>query len=141
MEEPQIQPAISLQNFRVIRAEFSNDISRVLESGKKLNIDVKFNLGFNNADKKKYLVKFFTTIESEDQVLKIYTESIAYFESNQEIDDKLKKSHLLLINSPAIAFPLVRSFIITLTGNTGINPIYLPSFNFTGTKIEPKDTE
>ena len=55
----------------------------------------------------------------------------AVFGTSEPIDEDFKESDFVKINSPAIAFPYLRSFISTLTLNAGLPPLILPAYNFT----------
>ena len=55
---------------------------------------------------------------------------MSVFSTSSPIDGEFKKSPFTLINAPAIAFPFVRSFVATITLNSGFNPAILPSINF-----------
>ena len=67
----------------------------------------------------------------ENEIFDLKIEFVAIFGTSEAIDDSFKKSTFVKINSPAIAFPYLRSFISTLTLNAGLPPLILPAYNFT----------
>ena len=60
----------------------------------------------------------------------------AVFGTSETIDEDFKESDFVKINSPAIAFPFLRSFISNLTLNAGLSPFILPAYNFAKIKEE-----
>ncbi len=77
----------------------------------QLNLNISLDEG---GDKKKPLVVVDSTAEFrfEDDVL-----------SNGELSD------YFLLNAPAIVFPYIRAYISTITIQSGLKPILLPTFN------------
>lgn len=57
---------------------------------------------------------------------------------DEPIDDKMKKA-LLLNNTSAILFPLLRSTIAAVTANTNMPPLILPVLNFSGNMPEEQE--
>jgi len=55
---------------------------------------------------------------------------VTIFSTEETIDEEFKTSELVRVNSLAIAFPFVRSFISTFSINAGIPPFILPAYNF-----------
>lgn len=53
-----------------------------------------------------------------------------FFETDDIITDEFKNSTFPVINAPAIAFPYLRSFLSTITMQSGYPPVMLPSINF-----------
>lgn len=53
----------------------------------------------------------------------------AIFEFDDEVKDKESISSYFLVNAPAIAFPYVRSYIASLTVQSGKQALLLPTFN------------
>ncbi|MBP9122004.1 MAG: protein-export chaperone SecB [Ignavibacteriaceae bacterium] len=114
----------------------------VLTAGEELQKDVtseisvrlQYEIGPNPTDKRVYQVVFTINVVDEKTKFDLEVQSVAYFECNNDIDDAFMNSGFIKVNSPAIAFPFVRSFINTLTTNAGFNPVILPAFNFTRSK-------
>ncbi|GAB1350126.1 hypothetical protein MASR1M107_23410 [Ignavibacteriales bacterium] len=100
----------------------------------EISVRLQYEIGPIPSDKRVYQVMFTIKVEDEKTKLNLEVESVAYFESNNDIDDTFMNSGFIKVNSPAIAFPFVRSFINTLTTNAGFNPVILPAFNFTRSK-------
>jgi preprotein translocase subunit SecB len=130
IETPDIQNAIRLVKFYVSSTEckinnHDEDIS------KEISIQLNVSTGFRKDDDRNYVVTFkldITSKEGNDLDIKIIASAL--FETESPMTDEFRKSHFVKSNSPAIAFPFLRSFINTLTTNSGISPILLPSFNF-----------
>jgi preprotein translocase subunit SecB len=57
-------------------------------------------------------------------------EFVAWFKSNEEVNEEFVQSPFARINIPAIAFPFLRSSISHLLLNAGYKPAFLPSINF-----------
>ena len=131
MKKPQVQNAISLESFRILKSDFNvtEDIDgSILEN---LKIEFKFATGFSHEQSKRFVVKFIISIQhNDDSAFKLNVESQTTFTTQKDITEEFKSSGFANINAPAIAFPFLRSFIQTLCVNAGIPPIILPSFNF-----------
>ena len=110
-----------------INFEYKKDITEEDQLDTSVNIRKEpiFKEGIDN----EYVIFFNGSFENEIFDLKI--EFIAIFGTSEAIDDNFKKSTFAKINSPAIAFPYLRSFISTLTLNAGLPPLILPAYNFT----------
>ena len=77
---------------------------------------------------KEYMVMF--RGEFENSLFDLSLEFVAVFGTEEAIDEEFKSSELVRVNSLAIAFPFMRSFISTLTINSGIPSFILPAYNF-----------
>lgn len=85
---------------------------------------------FVNFDKegKEYRVMF--DGKFENSLFNLNLQFVAVFGTEEAIDEEFKTSELVKINSLAIAFPFMRSFISTFTINSGIPSFILPAYNF-----------
>ena len=110
-----------------INFEYKKDITEEDQLDTSVNIRKEpiFKEGIDN----EYVIFFNGSFENEIFDLKIGF--VAIFGTSEAIDDSFKKSTFVKINSPAIAFPYLRSFISTLTLNAGLPPLILPAYNFT----------
>jgi preprotein translocase subunit SecB len=130
-DRPTVQNKIKFVKFFVkslkykIENENENDISEDLE------ISLKVSSVFDDENDKNYLVNFKLEIKSKDEDLVIKVNAFGLFSTLDAITDEFKLSSFVKVSSPAIAFPFLRSYINTITTNSGISPIILPSFNFT----------
>lgn len=93
-----------------------------------------FNFNFKefylDENQNEFEIHFDLVIKSKDNLfLKLIYISI--FKTENEIDEEFKNSSFPKINAPAIAFPFLRSFIATITINSGYKSIILPTINFT----------
>ncbi|WP_423914184.1 protein-export chaperone SecB [Capnocytophaga gingivalis] len=66
----------------------------------------------------------------ENSLFNLNLQFVAVFGTEEAIDEEFKTSELVKINSLAIAFPFMRSFISTFTINSGIPSFILPAYNF-----------
>lgn len=99
----------------------------------KSNLEVSMNITHKIDPKKSefFYSEFEVKVYSEDKSLDLHLFAVAFFQSTQALSEDFNDSPFLKISVPAIVFPYIRSFISTLTVNSGINPIVLPIFNFT----------
>lgn len=102
-------------------------------SATKSHIDTDIEIGvainFDDDINTEYAVAFECTLSNELWDLK--TVFVAVFKTSDSIDAEFIESDFVKVNSPAIAFPYLRSFITTLTTNSGVHPFILPAYNFT----------
>ena len=124
----EVQNKIHLERTFVksITFEFKKEIQEV-----ELNtsLEIKTNFLFNDERDKGYIILFAGNFENELFTLNIVFGAV--FGTSEPIDEDFKESDFVKINSPAIAFPYLRSFISTLTLNAGLPPLILPAYNFT----------
>jgi preprotein translocase subunit SecB len=123
------------KSFKVLKSliEFKDEEHVAQEINIKINpsgiIDRKQNL---------FKLRLDVIILDENENLMIEISSISTF-SFQKASKNLNS--LFFLNSPAIVFPYIRSYISTLTMLSGINPIHLPTLNLTKlAKILEKNT-
>lgn len=133
--KPKIQNAIRLTKFFVNSLEFHTKKMNT-EEDVELHIDLKVSTGFIKNEDRKYIINFDLNIISQDENLQMKVRAGGIFEAKDIMTEVFKKSDFVRVNSPAIAFPFLRSYINTITTNSGISPIILPSFNFA--KKDPK---
>ncbi len=127
---PQLQPAIRFLDFKVLAVEF---VAGTDPSGldiEEILIDLSFGFGFDPAHLQHYAVQFHLLLTEKMSTFRLEIEAVAYFESKSGIDEAFKQSAFVKQNSPAIAFPYLRAFVSTFTTNAGVNPIVLPTYNF-----------
>jgi len=126
---PKTQNAIRLLKYSVDSLKYKNSESFIGQIDlEDLEISIGFGLSFNEANKKLYSVTFEIEIKSETIELELV--STGFFSSKNEIEDEFKDSDFVTVNSPAILFPYLRSYITNLTTQSGVDPIILPAFNF-----------
>jgi len=88
--------------------------------------DFSFNVFF---EEKSFFVLFTLELNSlEGHRIKTIYKSI--FHTDEEINEEFKSSRFAFINAPAIAYPFLRAYISTITLNSGLSPVMLPSVNF-----------
>jgi preprotein translocase subunit SecB len=91
--------------------------------------DLSTGHSFSEDDEKLFFVGF--KIEVKDKKFHLNIESSFRFELDETITEEFKLSDFPKVNAPAIAFPFLRAFISNLTLQSGVNPVVLPSINFT----------
>ena len=104
-----------------------------MEDNKMQEKDLK-NISIDNTEE----VYTLSTLEGEEKEYRKILEftnptngNLYYiFAEEETIDEEFKTSELVRVNSLAIAFPFVRSFISTFSINAGIPPFILPAYNF-----------
>lgn len=131
-ESPNVQNAIRLVKFYVPSTECNINSYLGEDVSNDVSIKLGVSTGFNENEDKSYVITFKLEVTSKDNdELDIKIEATALFETEKPMDETFRDSHFVKSNSPAIAFPFLRSYVNTLTSNSGISPIILPSFNFT----------
>jgi len=99
---------------------------------------VKFDLKYFDDKPNIFVVVFHISILDKDELFKLDISLDATFETDEEIDDDFKSSSFPNINAPAIGYPFIRAQVANITLNAGIDPIMLPTINFTTFNKEPK---
>lgn len=128
---PIVQNAIRLVKFTVNSVNFESKSQIDDEVSSKLSISISVSTAFSDTESRNFIVSFDLSISSKNNDdLKINIKASSLFETETIINDEFKNSGFVKTNSPAIAFPFLRSYVNTLTVNSGIKPIILPSFNF-----------
>ena len=131
MKKVAVQNAIQMSGFRVIKCRFNSAGNITSDDFDDMIIDFQFATAFNAKEEKKYIIKFLLGVKSKNRgKIDLQVESVAFFETEQPINDEFKQSSFALLNSPAIAFPFLRSFVQTFSVNSGVPPIILPAMNF-----------
>ncbi|WP_314288091.1 protein-export chaperone SecB [Capnocytophaga sputigena] len=129
----EVQNKIHLERTFVksITFEFKKEIQ---EGELNTSLEIKTNFLFNDEIDKEYIILFTGNFENELFTLNIIFGAV--FGTSETIDEDFKESDFVKINSPAIAFPFLRSFISNLTLNAGLSPFILPAYNFAKIKEE-----
>lgn len=70
------------------------------------------------------------TAKDANELVDISIVAVAIFQ--YEAIDNIAESQYFTVNAPAIAFPYLRAYISTLTTQSGIPPIILPTLNLSG---------
>ena len=70
------------------------------------------------------------TAKDAENLVDINLVAVAIFQ--YEGIDNIADSQYFVVNAPAIAFPYLRAYISTLTTQSGIPPIILPTLNLSG---------
>ncbi len=75
-----------------------------------------------------FIVEFDTDITSGQLVIKVIF--ITTFKADATVTHEFLRSPMASINAPAIAFPFLRSFVMSMTVNAGYTAVVLPTVNF-----------
>lgn len=89
-------------------------------------------VNFDDEQEQVYMVMF--DGKFENSLFDLSLQFVAVFSTEAPIDEEFKTSDLVEVNSLAIAFPFMRSFLSTFTINAGIPPFILPAYNFSKEK-------
>lgn len=100
------------------------NITNCEDIGKDLSLNVDLDAEVVETDS---MVSLTVDIHDEAKNLKIHVKIKGYFES-KEVEENSRKRFTAL-NAPAILFPYVRAYISSLTGQSGIRPLILPTVN------------
>lgn len=129
--------AITNNPFKLISTR-AVDITLV---GKGMSFNNDYILDFNHnifgldepkgeSESRIFVVEFNARISNTTQSLVLTTKFHVVFQSEHPVTKEYLESPGIRINTPAIAFPFLRSFITTVSANAGYPPIILPSINF-----------
>jgi preprotein translocase subunit SecB len=129
---------IQLKHIQVTELNFKLDSFE-----QKIPIPLETNLGFGFAIsdeiKNVFAIIFDLKLEDKEKKFILSLKATAHFETDKPIDSDFQNSPFAKINAPAIAFPYIRTFVSNLTLNSGLNPIFLPSFNFVKLAADKKE--
>lgn len=105
------------------------------ESVNKPEVPVKIKADVLVTGSKEFKVIFNLNIgDNRNGNFTIKCKYVTIFITDIEIEDEFLKSAFVRENSLAIAFPYLRSFVMSLTANAGIQPFILPTYNFSSAR-------
>lgn len=137
------QDAISFADFFVTKFSLitGEQIHKAIGESMQTNITTRIEVDQN--DKHLYAVNFQVSLANIQTGFALEVEAIAFFRSTEIINESFLQSPFVKLNSPAIAFPFLRSYITTVTANAGYNAIVLPPINFAATvdSVKTEDKE
>lgn len=122
-----------LRNFRITRSLIEiNDGDNI----GRLSVDFKIS-GAEDKTNKLYALKMDVLIHDEYKNLDIIVNSLGDYEYEIGCTENELTSYFYK-NAPAILFPYVRAYISSLTCQSGIKPVTLPTLNLTqeGNKLD-----
>ena len=131
-----IQNQISLVGFRAVKLIFECNQKEEQATAYKPNKKPKFDLTlddllYSNNDKGfAKIFKIRLRVELEYDIVNFDIEYHAIFESVNPINEEFLNSDFVKISAPAIGFPFLRSYVSSISVQSGIPPIILPSINF-----------
>lgn len=124
------QPKISLKETFVQNLSFKRKHSN--EPTLETEVSISPYVNFDDEQEQVYMVMF--DGKFENSLFDLSLQFVAVFTTEAPIDEEFKTSDLVEVNSLAIAFPFMRSFLSTFTINAGIPPFILPAYNFSKEK-------
>jgi preprotein translocase subunit SecB len=118
---------IALSNSKVLELTLvvDNDTTEGYQNQFAFDFDIKYDDALDNV----FYIIFDIKIEHPKD-FKLSAKYVSVFKTSEKIDAEFKNSEFTTINAPAIAFPFLRSFVATITLNSGFTPAILPSINF-----------
>lgn len=125
-----IKNQVSSINFQKIE-----DQDDFVDNKKKNSLDLAYSENYDTKELDVFAVVFNLKVEHEHE-FKLEVQFMSWFKTSEPISDDFKNSDFPKVNAPAIAFPFLRSFVGTLTLNSGFDPALLPSINFSKLKKE-----
>jgi len=118
---------LQLLDFQVANLSLESMTPSFENEGK--SFDMEYRINYNTEDKCVFAVIFDVELEHEGK-FHLNLQYVSWFKTSYPIDKTFKESDFPIVNAPAIAFPFLRSYISTLTLNSGFPPAILPSINF-----------
>ena len=124
----QAQPAAFRLNNFILRESHI-----VFQEGGEFELEVGFEpKGLVFPDLKQFHLELGVSVRDKESKLKIEVVAIGVFEFQESIPlEDLKRSYFT-INAPAIMFPYIRAYLATLTAQSGVTTINLPTYNLSG---------
>lgn len=107
----------------------------------KDDFQLSFVNGYSEEDESSFDVRFSLSISSMEEGFVLDLEYKGLFSTDEPISEDFKESHFPSMNAPAIAYPFLRSFINTITVNSNLNPVILPTINFQELVCQQKEAE
>ena len=124
------QPKIALKEIFVQNLSFKRKHSN--EPTLETEVSISPYVNFDDEQEQVYMVMF--DGKFENSLFDLSLQFVAVFGTEAPIDEEFKTSDLVEVNSLAIAFPFMRSFLSTFTINAGIPPFILPAYTFSKEK-------
>jgi len=127
---PTIQNQIKLEGYILKKANW-NLITDLHKNSDSRDFDI--NLVFENSirtDGNGFVTEINLNLINKTKSFEISLLFDFTFETQNVIEPEFLNSNFCKINAPAIAFPMIRAFITTMSANAGIPAIILPSINF-----------
>ena len=115
-----------LENWRIVEMNYS--LLNKRNQRKENSLGLRFRKLFSN--KNKFTFKIIFNLIINDREFDLNIEAMFNFETDEEITEEFKNSHLPKINAPAIAYPYLRAYVSNLTLQSGVTPVMLPTINF-----------
>lgn len=125
---------------------FIDEIIFERKENNNFNENLNFKLGCSieaNEEQNIYIIKLTTELGNKDNKDDSYLKLCVAGEFNIQINSKITddiKEFLIKKNTISILFPYIRSYITTITSQTGMKPIILPTINV-NTVLQNSDKE
>ena len=112
---------------KVVEIHFEHQQSKDDDSKQSFGIDYK--IIYDKKLDDVFAISFNVSLKHPTE-FNLTVDYITWFKTSNPVTEEFKNSFIPKENAPAIAFPFLRSFIATLTLNSGYKPAILPSINF-----------
>jgi len=133
MKEDIIQNQITLIAFKAVKVEFLCSLSPKDKTPQN-TFDIRLNnLRFEDAPNlfaKVFFIDLVQPTSHKDETMSIKIEFHTVFQCSDKIDESFMESDFVKISAPAIGFPYLRAFVSTITLQSGLPTVILPSINF-----------
>lgn len=104
----------------------------VLNSQGEFQINVNFNpKGYIFKALNQFHLELAVTITEQSERFHVNLVSIGVFEFDEGADLEAYKSSFFTLNAPAIIYPYIRAYVSTLTTQSGVFNVTLPTYNLT----------
>ena len=134
MKTGTITHSIKPIRFQITDLQLNTPFTTKKKAKEKFGLKIGHTIQVDPENRKYFMVDFFADIVNIEQTVQIHVKFRTLFLADKEITDSLLQSPFMQQSPPAIAFPYLRAFILTLSSNVGIDPIILPPVNFTKIK-------
>jgi preprotein translocase subunit SecB len=136
-----VQSQIKLQGF-IVKKAIMNINTDLINQAEDREVDIKiFFENRINQNANGFITDFNLDLITKSKSLDLSLLFEFNFETSNQINTEYLKSTFCNINAPAIAFPMIRAFVTTITANSGIPPIMLPSINFAAHAVGKENTK
>lgn len=128
------QPKLKFNGVDIINVSFN--LHKVFPGNKEISVDMDSSV-YYPADSPSDFRIIVSVNVSSDSYFDISLVAVAQFTIDRRLKPEIQK-HLINLNSPAIVFPYIRSYISTLTANSGkaVNAVIIPTQFFKGELTE-----
>lgn len=126
--------------FQFIRFFINESHFKFTEEGKEYNLSVAIiPSGIAFSDLHQFHLLLDVIVKDKDNRFECFIKTTSVFNFPDDADLEQYKSSFFITNAPAITFPYIRAYIATLTAQSGVFNILLPTLNLSGLSQELKE--